>query len=476
MRKIFFSLARLAIIVLFSQISATGFGMAADGDELSYDQLKACLQQEKEIEKKRDELKSTGSLVQRKSEEVSAKVEKINQEKASLDTSNVAAVDAYNRKVEQQRVEVSSFEQQQNAYHELLTTHNNNVKAYNKNCTGKQVSSSDREKINQLMNNSPSIVPGKTENTKESGVQLQTQTAQLTSGKKTAEQQAAAQAAAEKLAAEQQAAERAAAERLAAEQQTTIQQPATSGERQVEDPQVALARYHMVRIAGGCFQMGDGSGNGNKNEQPQHEVCVGEFMAGKYEVTQKEWKDVMGQNPSSFQKGDNYPVEMVSWDDVQEFLRRLKAKTGVTFRLPTEAEWEYAAKSGGKTLEFATSTGALERRLANYGAEECCKENINDGYDVTAPVGSYPANGLGLFDMTGNVWEWCADGYAENSYASSERNNPRGDTKGPGRVFRGGGWNSNPKLARTTKRNWLEAGAHDNSLGFRLFYSAPALD
>ena len=165
--------------------------------------------------------------------------------------------------------------------------------------------------------------------------------------------------------------------------------------------------------------MGDTFGDGESDEKPMHEVCVDGFYMGKYEVTQGEWQKVMGSNPSRFKKGDCYPVEEVSWDDAQGFIRKLSSSSGKKFRLPTEAQWEYAARSGGKRLKYATSTGELNRKLANYGTEACCEGDSSDGYKNTAPVGSYPPNDLGLYDMSVNVWEWTQDRYGSDYY-----NNP----------------------------------------------------
>ena len=161
--------------------------------------------------------------------------------------------------------------------------------------------------------------------------------------------------------------------------------------------------------------MGCGLGPGycQANESPEHEVTVSGFWIGKYAVTQGQWQKVMGNNPSGFQKGDNYPVETVSWDDAKAFILKLNGKSGCTFRLPTEAEWEYAARSGGKAEKYAGGNDI--DAVAWYGA--------NSGKS-THPVGTKAPNGLGIYDMSGNVWQWCEDVYDANAYEKHQRNNP----------------------------------------------------
>jgi formylglycine-generating enzyme required for sulfatase activity/class 3 adenylate cyclase len=213
----------------------------------------------------------------------------------------------------------------------------------------------------------------------------------------------------------------------------------------------------FVWVEGGCFQMGDTFGEGDDDERPVHEVCVDSFGMSRHEVTQGQWQKIMGSNPSKFTKGDNYPVEQVSWVDTQDFIRKLNSLAGNSLRLPTEAEWEYAACSGGKKEKYAG--GSDIDRLAWYDG--------NSG-DSTHPVGTKDPNGLGLYDMSGNVWEWCSDWYDRDYYQQSLRNNPRGPSSGSFRVIRDGCWNGSFWLARCTNRDGFRPGYRLDNLGFRV--------
>jgi formylglycine-generating enzyme required for sulfatase activity len=211
--------------------------------------------------------------------------------------------------------------------------------------------------------------------------------------------------------------------------------------------------------------MGDTFGDGGAAEKPVHEVCVDDFYLGVYEVTQAQWEKVMGNNPSNFRKGGNYPVEQVSWNDIQDFLGRLNRQSGRRYRLPTEAEWEYAARGGGKREKYAGTS--RENELSDYAWY-----GANSG-SSTHPVGQKKPNGLGLYDMSGNVWEWCADWYDGNYYQDSPKNNPTGPNSGQSRLLRGGSWVSNPGNTRTAKRSGYDPATRYDNDGFRLGLSAP---
>ncbi len=159
----------------------------------------------------------------------------------------------------------------------------------------------------------------------------------------------------------------------------------------------------FVLVKGGCFEMGDTFGDGADDEKPTYEACLKDFYLGKYEITQGQWKRVMGANPSNFKESDDHPVETVSWNEAQEFIRRLNQMSGKNFRLPTEGEWEYAARSGGKREKWAGTSNETELQdYAWFGS--------NSG-SRTHPVGQKRPNGLGLYDMSGNVSDWVGDWY-----------------------------------------------------------------
>ena len=213
----------------------------------------------------------------------------------------------------------------------------------------------------------------------------------------------------------------------------------------------------FVFVPDGCYQMG--SSSGASDEKPVHEVCVDGFWMGKYEVTQGQWEKVMGNNPSDFKKGDNYPVEQVSWDDAKGFIGKLNSLNNgqFKFRLPTEAEWEYACRSGGKPEKDAWGNDVDS--IAWYG---------NNSGSSTHPVGTKAPNALGIYDMSGNVWEWCEDIYSENAYSKHQRNNPIYTSGGSSRVLRGGSWIDSPRFVRCADRDWFDPGSRYGSLGFRL--------
>ena len=218
----------------------------------------------------------------------------------------------------------------------------------------------------------------------------------------------------------------------------------------------------MVKVEGGTFMMGATSEmkNPNSNEKPVHQVTLtNDYYMGKYEVTQALWQAVMGSNPYEY-KGDNLPVETVSWNDCQKFISKLNSLTGRMFRLPTEAEWEYAARGGKESRGYQYSGSSNISDVAWYDENSGSK---------THPVGTKQANELGIYDMTGNVWEWCSDWYS--SYSSSSQTNPTGSDSGSARVSRGGGWNCNASYCRLSVRFYYTPDFRLDILGLRLALS-----
>jgi sulfatase modifying factor 1 len=211
----------------------------------------------------------------------------------------------------------------------------------------------------------------------------------------------------------------------------------------------------MVFVKGGTFQMGS---NEIDDAKPIHSVTLSDFEIGKYPVTQKLWQEIMGSNPSHFKENENCPVENVSSEDTQAFLKKLNTRfPGRQYRLPTEAEWEYAARGGTqyKGFEFAGSNDPDD--VAWY--------NQNAGLK-THPVGLKKANELGIYDMSGNAWEWCADWYA--TYTSGSQTNPEGPSSGSSHVLRGGSWYGGPKYCRVAGRYSDSPTFRGGNIGFRL--------
>ena len=222
----------------------------------------------------------------------------------------------------------------------------------------------------------------------------------------------------------------------------------TASDREWKDP---ITGMEFVYVKGGEYEMGcgDWAGDCEDDEKPAHRVKVDDFYMGKYEVTVGQWKKFIrdtgykgdetkewgseGMAIPYFPQDDNHPVVCVSWYEAKAFVDWLSQKTGMKYRLPTEAEWEYAARSRGQKLKYGTKTGDISPDLANYDGK-----GGKDKWKNTSPVGSFPANPLGLYDMTGNVWEWCSDCYGGDYYSHSPVDNPKGPGSGTYCVVRGG--------------------------------------
>ena len=219
---------------------------------------------------------------------------------------------------------------------------------------------------------------------------------------------------------------------------------------------------NMVYVSGGTFTMGGTSEQGSDAEsieKPTHSVTLSSYYICKYEVTQALWRAVMGSNPSYF-KGDNLPVERVSWNDCQTFINRLNSYTGRNFRLPTEAEWEFAARGGNYSRHYKYSGSNYIGDVAWYD---------DNSSNRTHPVGTKQPNELGLYDMSGNVYEWCSDWYG--SYSSYSQSNPTGPNSGSDRVDRGGSWGGSARYCRSSYRGNLTPGYRFSNLGLRLVLS-----
>ncbi|MBR6282705.1 MAG: SUMF1/EgtB/PvdO family nonheme iron enzyme [Muribaculaceae bacterium] len=218
--------------------------------------------------------------------------------------------------------------------------------------------------------------------------------------------------------------------------------------------------FQMVRVAGGTFTMGATAEQGDTDpwpdESPAHKVTLSSFSIGQTEVTQALWQAVMGSNPSAT-IGDDNPVESVSWDDCQEFITRLNALTGQHFRLPTEAEWEYAARGGSKSQGTKYAGGDNIDLVAWYASNSGNKSHA---------VATKTANELGLYDMSGNVSEWCSD-YA-NSYTSEAQTNPTGPETGTNRQWRGGNWRTSARYCRVSNRSGSQPSTTNDYIGLRL--------
>ncbi|MBQ9585751.1 MAG: formylglycine-generating enzyme family protein [Muribaculaceae bacterium] len=217
--------------------------------------------------------------------------------------------------------------------------------------------------------------------------------------------------------------------------------------------------FTMVGVQGGTFTMGataEQGGEADSDEKPAHQVIVSSFAIGQTEVTQELWEAVMGSNPNNW-KGSKLPVEEVSWDDCQEFIKKLNALTGQNFRLPTEAEWEYAARGGSQSRGYKYSGSNTIDDVAWYDG--------NSGRQ-THDVATKQPNELGLCDMSGNVWEWCQDWYG--NYTEGVQVDPAGPTSGSRRVNRGGSWDFSAGCCRVANRNGGDAGRRNDYLGFRL--------
>ena len=218
--------------------------------------------------------------------------------------------------------------------------------------------------------------------------------------------------------------------------------------------------FEWVDISSGTFWMGSPSSEGESNAHPRHQVTISQgFQMLKFEVTQAQWEAVMGSNPSSY-SGDNNPVEIVSWDDCQSFISKLnELAPDHTYRLPTEAEWEYCCRAGSDTKY---SYGDDEGQFGDYAWY------YDNSDSKTHPVGQKKPNAWGLYDMHGNVWEWVLDWYDRDYYENSPGTDPQGPDSGSFRVLRGGGWSNDADNCHSADRNYHNPDYSTIDLGLRL--------
>lgn len=230
----------------------------------------------------------------------------------------------------------------------------------------------------------------------------------------------------------------------------------TSGDTQTFN--VGGVEFSMVYVEGGEFLMGSNDSEASGNEKPAHKVTLNSYYIGETEVTLDLWQAIMGSTPCEF-KGANSPVVNISWDECQIFIEKLNSRTSKKFRLPTEAEWEFAARGGNESRHYQFSGSNSTEDVAWY------EENSGG---TLHPVKTMQPNELGLYDMSGNVWEMCSDWYDANYYQNSVSTNPTGPTSGDIRVTRGGSWSYSRVCCGTTVRNYYSPNHGENYLGLRL--------
>lgn len=233
--------------------------------------------------------------------------------------------------------------------------------------------------------------------------------------------------------------------------------PSIAQRKYLKEKTTEKINIETVFVQGGSFDMG--SDNESDDRKPAHQVTLKEYKIGKYEVTEAQWKTVMGNNPSSYEYCNDCPVVNVNWNEVQEFIQKLNIMTGKQYRLPTEAEWEYAARGGMYDRMKKHSGRQLPQTIAWY--EGNAKDHVHK-------VGRKYPNELGIYDMTGNVEEWCADWYGKDYYTKKDVTNPKGPDGGVSKVVRGGSWESNKDEISVTRRAAYLPDTRSISLGFRL--------
>jgi formylglycine-generating enzyme required for sulfatase activity len=226
----------------------------------------------------------------------------------------------------------------------------------------------------------------------------------------------------------------------------------------------------LILLPAGSFTMGSsGSEKGSGDDEITHKVTFSRpLFIGVHVVTQEQWQVVMGENPSHFKSAKDLPVESVSWHDCQAFCKKLSEKEKKPYRLPTEAEWEYACRAGTTTPYHFGATLAVEQ--ANYNGNFVYGPGKTGSFrEKTMPVGSFPANAFGLHDMHGNVWQWCQDWHG--GYARGDAADPQGPKTGTTRIQRGGSWSSHPIFCRSANRNFADPASRTEYAGLRVCFT-----
>lgn len=255
-------------------------------------------------------------------------------------------------------------------------------------------------------------------------------------------------------------------------------EPSNPSGQQIQTFNVAGVSFNMVRVDGGTFWMGataEQLDEAYDDEKPAHSVTLDSYYIGETEVTQQLWQVVTGLKPTSdgwqwsseYGLGTNRPTYYVSWNDCQEFIKKLNALTGRTFRLPTEAEWEFAARGGTKSKGYKYAGSSTISDVAWYTENSYYKGSGSPDYG-THDVATKQSNELGIYDMNGNVWEWCSDWYSSSYYSNSSSNNPTGPTTGTNRVGRGGCWAYDAKDCRVSLRDYWGTDGRAADVGLRL--------
>ena len=223
----------------------------------------------------------------------------------------------------------------------------------------------------------------------------------------------------------------------------------------------------MLLIPGGAYQMGSPHHTGDSDERPQHLVTIKSFMMSKFLITQGPWKAILRKLPPCRFKGDQLPVERVSWKDAQKFCKRLSEKIGQEFRLPGESQWEYACRAGtGTPFSFGET---LTVEVANFNGEHIFGEEPRGFYrHITNEGGTFPPNAFGLYEMHGNLWEWCDDNWLDDYSSTPRDNSSYQNRESPYRVARGGSWHEPPQLCRSAARLRVLQTDADEFTGFRV--------